>query len=402
MKPIRLPIRKIGYMLLLFPLLEPKILEQIEVIDLIITLMKLVSFTWILFLYVRKCRKVDKFILSIIACYFVGLISTMFNGTWLYLAIVRLINIVAMVLLVKILLEEDPMLCFDIFLPLLEILLYANLFSIFLFPNGMYTSPYGVDKIWTENWILGLDNAQVPYFIIGIAIAVVRDYYRFDGFKISYRSWCLITVCFVTVFCRWTVTNIVGMIVILPMILMPKLFTKSKLLNIITYLIIIAIFFFAVVIFRFQDYFEFVLQQVLHKSVTFHNRVFVWDRAISMISMNPWLGYGEIGEANTWGYLGHIHAHNIFLQILFTGGALQLMFFLCMNIVVAMKLVKNNHHKIACFLSVLIFSVLIIDQMETYQSNMFFGVYALAFYSNKIILNHQKIPTKKNRHSQIP
>lgn len=384
MRQIRVPVKKTVYMLLLFPLIEPAIFEQVRILDQIFNLLKLVSFVSIFLLYIGKRGKIDKFILTILSCYFIGVVSTAFHGGWLYKAALQFVSVAAMVLLAKMLLEEDPMLCFDVFLPLLELLLYTNLVSIILFPNGMYTE---VTKFYkqTSNWVLGLDNVQVIYYVAGMAIVTLRDYYRFGRLKLSVRSLMLIAVCYITVFIRWQVTALVGLAIIFPAILFPQLFAKSRSLNIVTYLTVVSIFFVTVVIFRTQDYFAFFIQDVLHKSLTFSGRTPVWDNAMAVISANLLLGIGTPDREIAWEYLGQAHAHNIFLHMLVSGGALQLALFLFLNILVARKLMKNNHSGIASFLSVTIFSMLIMNQMEPYETGLWYMVYTLAYYSDRII-----------------
>ncbi len=392
-----LSIQKIGYMILLFPMIEPGSFEQIRIIDLTFNLLKLISYVSIFLLYIGKRRKIDIFSLTVLSCYFTGIISTILHRGWLYGAAVQMTIVVSMILFVKILLEEDPMLCFDVFLPLLKVLIYANLISIILFPNGMYTDMVGVNYYRSTNWILGTDNGHVPYLIAGMTIAIVRDYYQYGKAKISFRSWCLIVACYMTVFIRWPATAVVGMIIIFPVIFMPKLFAKRKWLNIVTYMIVAEVFFFAVVIFRTQNYLGFLIQGFLHKDLTFSGRTPIWNQAMSAISAKPLLGWGVYDSKTAWGYLGHVHAHNIILQMLFSGGILQLVFFLYFHILTMKKLMKNKHNVITCFFSVMIFSMLIMNQMEIYQSGIWFLIYALAYNSDKIIMHQRECQLVRNR-----
>ena len=305
-----------------------------------------------------------------------------------------------MILLVELMLEEDPMLCFDVFLPLLEILLYANLASIIIFPDGMYSE---VTQYYeqTENWLLGLDNTQLPYFIAGITITVIRDYYRAGEIRLSFRSWALIAICLITICIRWPATSVVGMIIILPVILVPRLFVRSKILNIITYLVVVALFFFGIVIFRFQYYFAFLIQGVLHKNLSFSGRTGIWDYTMDAIRQSPVLGFGSLSLEQAWSLIHQSHAHNIFLQMMFSGGVMSLLLFIYMHIIIAIKLMKNNHNGIASFLSVIVFSVLIVNQAEVYQSGLIFLVYVLAYHSDKIIVRQRAYQyiKEKNPHS---
>ena len=393
-----LSIQKLGYMILLFPLIEPEAaFERISLLNIVFNMWKLCSWVLIFILYIDKCRKIDKFTFAVVSCCFIELVSTVFHGGWIYSSLLSFVRLTAMVLLIKMMLDEDPMFCFDVVLPLLEILLYANLISIILFPDGLYTDIVGADFERSENWILGVDNAQTPYFIAALSVAIIRDYYKLGELKLSFRSWMLIGVCYGTVLIRKPATALVGLFIILPAILLPKLFTKSRILNIVTYMTVIIVFFFAIIIFRTQNHFAFLIQGVLHKSLTFSGRTRIWDNAISVILHNPLLGIGTWNEEVIWSYLGQIHAHNIFLQVLVSGGILEFSFFVYMHIIIARKLIKNNHNGIACFLAVVVFSMLIMNQMEIHQTGIWFFTYELAFNSDKIILQQRKYPCKKNK-----
>ena len=383
------------YMLLVFPWIEPAIFQQIKVIDFSFNLMKLVSFAIIVILYTKRHQKLDLCMLTIISCYTVSVISTVYHGGAVIKSVIQLTSITALQLLVKLLLEEEPILCFDVFLQPLEILLYANLISILLYPKGMYVDFSYTGYMISTNWILGIDNAQAPYYISGIAITIIRDYYRFSSLKISSRSWCLITVCLITILLRWQATVVVGMVIIIPVIICPKIFMKSKTLNALTYMIGVLIVFFAIIIFRSQNYFSFIIQKILKKSLTFSGRTLVWDRAISVILKNPLLGIGIWNTEKNWSYLGQIHTHNIFLQMLVLGGILQLLIFLILHVLVVKELMKNKHNPIACFLSALIFSMLIMNQAEIHQTGLWYIVYLLAFNSNKIIFQESMYCRKK-------
>ncbi|MFR3202482.1 MAG: O-antigen ligase family protein [[Clostridium] leptum] len=66
----------------------------------------------------------------------------------------------------------------------------------------------------------------------------------------------------------------------------------DKLFNFRNYLILNILLFFVIVIFRMQNLFAFLIEDILHKNLTLTGRTVIWDRTLELIGEKPILGHG--------------------------------------------------------------------------------------------------------------
>ena len=103
-------------------------------------------------------------------------------------------------------------------------------------------------------------------------------------------------------------------------------------------LIVLLASFLAIVIFRIQNIFSFLIVDILHKSLTLSDRTYIWDAAIESILSHPILGTGITDSLS-----GNVHlklsylvkdifAHDLYLDYLLMGGIPALCIFVCILI----------------------------------------------------------------------
>ncbi|MEQ8155641.1 MAG: O-antigen ligase family protein [Clostridiaceae bacterium] len=101
--------------------------------------------------------------------------------------------------------------------------------------------------------------------------------------------------------------------------------------------------FFLIVIFRLQRLFSFIIEDILKKSLDFSNRTEIWDVAISMVAQKPFIGYGADFENGVVRILNtYYYGHNLFLEIMLSGGVTSLFFFILAVNSVRKKVMKTN------------------------------------------------------------
>ncbi len=376
-------IREIVYMLLLIPLMKPEYFDQIPLLDTAFNIMRILSAIVILLIFFRGRKHIDAFMLFMLLYWAEFFLITVAKEGDIYVCFAKSSSCISLLMLLKIMLDDEPRMCFRVLLPVLEILLYVNLITIIIFPEGMYTtvdSSIVHTEILTENWFLGMDNAQAPFYALGITVSVLKDYRKTGSKSLSLRSLALIFVCVTSVAIRWQATAVVGMALILLALIIPGLLKKaSGFLNARTYLILIGIFFFAIVFFHVQDHLSFLITDVLHKDITFSGRTAIWERTVNIISKSPWTGWGLQPSSWGWAHIGHWHAHNIFLQVLMCGGILLLVPFLSTILLSAKKLMKAKSTYAGAFLSAVLLSMLLMNQLEVYGSAIWFAVFLFAY-----------------------
>lgn len=264
----------------------------------------------------------------------------------------------------------------------LETLIYINLVTIILFPEGMY------DTFFTENFFLGYDNVSITFILPALCVSILYSYLKYD--KISWRTIALIIGSFATVFLRKIATSEVMMMILIAYLIVPRIFRNTKIFNIFNYIIINIIAFLAIVIGRVQDYFSFLIVDVLGKSLTFTGRTRIWDRNISYIKQN-WLGYGYEEEAiRKLKNDGFAHAHNQILEVLYQGGILLLLSFASIFYFLGKSLMRFKEHKYAKVTSLFVFMVMISMLMEVFRTDYFWIIYMVAYHIGSIILQERK------------
>lgn len=84
----------------------------------------------------------------------------------------------------------------------------------------------------------------------------------------------------------------------------------------------------SIIVFKVYMAFGWIIQDVLGKDLTLTGRVSIWDAAIKEIIDSNLMGLGYFTDAYSYQVLGHSHAHNIILELLFEGGLLCLISYL--------------------------------------------------------------------------
>lgn len=197
-----------------------------------------------------------------------------------------------------------------------QIYIYLNLITIILFPDGMYSSP-----TYDANWFLGYKNIQIRTILPIVAIVLINSYYQRN--KLTRSNFFLIFCCILTFLLNRSSTSLVGFSIF---ILLFAFFRKRELPRIIsvkTGIAAVAAFFVLIVVMKSQYMFAFFIEDVLHKDLTFTDRVTIWDRTLPLIKKSLALGYGYMTSAS---YVSlykadyFTHPHNYTLYILMTGG----------------------------------------------------------------------------------
>lgn len=132
-----------------------------------------------------------------------------------------------------------------------------------------------------------------------------------------------------------------------------------------------------IVFLRIQNLFAFIIEGMLHKSMTLSGRTFIWDKAIAVISNHPIIGYGEIGN----GGFVPVHwanrpapAHNSILQMLYDNGIIILSLMMIFFLYAAYKLTLKSRNVVSIILAVGLFVISIEMITEVLQYQIYFYI----------------------------
>lgn len=193
----------------------------------------------------------------------------------------------------------------------------------------------------SQYWLFGNGNYHIRMLLPILAISLLRDYLK-KG-KPGLHFIIMLVVSFITCILNDSATGKLTIVVFVTLVLvfrpekkeLPQWFTLNR------FLFITILADLAIVVFRLQNIFSFIIEGVLKKSITLTGRTDVWDRTFPYILNKPWIGYGFlIGDAYQI-LLWENHPHNYFMYILMTGG-LVFLSILIIGIYLANQSLKNT------------------------------------------------------------
>ena len=152
-----------------------------------------------------------------------------------------------------------------------------NLITIIKYPEGMYINSANA---WA-NWFMGYKNGFVLYLIPSIISSYL--YEKITKNKISLITLTTIIISIITIFLIDSSTSIVGLFILLFTLIFSKSIKNIKIFNLKTCIIIYLILFFAIIIFRVQEIFEYLIVDILDRNLDFTNRTYIWDTALNYI-----------------------------------------------------------------------------------------------------------------------
>lgn len=230
----------------------------------------------------------------------------------------------------------------------MELLFWINFASVILHPNGLYIA---VESNANIGYFLGMRNNTIEVVLPFLGILLLETY----AFNKNIAHFLVCTgAALATYLISSSVNSLLCIIVFIAYGVF--FFYRKKIapyLKVNYYLLASALITVLLSAFRLNRYFEFFISRILEKSVTFSNRMTIWERSIHYIRKSPVIGYGI--ESNNIKYL-KIHAlnscHNYFFDFLYYGGVILLVLVLILIIITVSKMYKNNKPKVSEILSI--------------------------------------------------
>ena len=379
------------YLALYFFLLEPRWFYFISGVKTIFRytniLIALILLAVYLFKKVLRSKIIDLIILY--HAYLIGI--TIVNKGELSTAISDSSIFVGLSILTAVVIRTDTKFLFTKLLYLLEAEIFINLMTMVFFPNGFYTT-----ELFTKNYFLGYENQMINIFIPAIFLALnVYIYNRQDKSVLPLMHLIFVSaVVIASIIIAWSGASLV-MIATIFAVVLTGAYERTNLFNMFNYLIINIAMFFVIVLLRLQQVFEYLIVTVLHRSLSFTGRIYIWDYVIEYIKRNPIWGYGIEGQEDrfkkvvTEGFVrttrltsvSGLHAHNRYLETFYRGGIILTIIYAILLIMVVNILMKYRNVDSAKILSIILFAYLTGMLTEFYRlSYMFFPFMVMADY----------------------
>lgn len=368
---------KYFYFIIFLILLKPASFNFISpILDIASNVLRVFAGLVLVLLFIIN-KKLSKITISIVAYEAVIGIATVINyrNADFKAYVLGCVSILTMIIAVELGINNNVKIMLVSLMRVLELLVFANFITILVYPNGMYTSTY------KANWLLGYDNCHILTILPLLCISLIVFTFQNNYFELILS---LIISC-VTIIIRWPATSLVGMFIFLFFALLPLFRNKTNFFNVLSYSVTSIIIFLIIVIFRLQEYFSFIIVNILHKNLTFTGITRIWDRVLDLIQKCPIIGYGKMsGIGIMEGNHEITHAHSYILQVLYMCGAIGLIAFFIVNFFACNELFKHKNSYIAKIISGTLFSFYMMFVAEAFNSPLIFVLFVLAYYVDKI------------------
>ncbi len=249
-----------------------------------------------------------------------------------------------------------------------------------IIPNGI-ANPDGLTPVY----FLGNDNTTTLMMTLGVMFIWFKDIYFHD--KIDKMSIIPIVLLLMQYIKDWSVTSIMGtFMVVIYLVAIYKRNKKQKVLNYNFYMLAGIIIFIMVIVFRVQNNFQEIFENILHKSITFTGRTQIWDRCFNQLNNNWLLGLGVEEFEKRLIKIEIFHAHCTYLNVMLEGGIIGFITYCMIFGIIGYKLKNVKNCELKNLVSYVFFIFSIVGLVEVYQdSQMLYIFIVISYYLDKII-----------------
>ena len=378
----RSTLKRLLWIVLTIPYFKPAllgVLEGTELLETAFDLWRMAAAGVVVLLYlcemIRQRRRPSGVLLWLCGYLAFVTLSTVLHGKNYWAILNHVVTIVSFCMLLELSLRRSPMVTMDMLFYPLTVLILANFLLECVYPGGVCT---GGTYNYSYNF-LGIDNLLAPLLIPYMFLTALRSTMLHGD--LDWVSYCMLGVSALSLLLVWSATGLMGLAVALVFLLFFYQRRWQTLFNGATAMLSGVGLFFAVVLYRLQDVFAFLIEGVLHKGLSFTGRTEIWDTAIDNILRSPALGYGLAQSGKVYRLRKHkyYHAHNVFLEVLMEGGFCALLCFLMMLASAVKPLMIHRKHPYACLISAGLMACGIMTTMEPFLDSNGLLIYALVF-----------------------
>lgn len=236
-----------------------------------------------------------------------------------------------------------------------------NTITILLYPNGLYAS-----EVYSNNWFLGYKNDMIYYLLLAIIVNGISSIQKIGRY--GYSFWIIYGISFLGIFMTESSTSLVILLVIAMLIIFVGRDRIPKWFNLRNVVIVVMLISAGIVLYGIQQYFSFIIEDLLDKDMTMTGRIVIWERAIEVVKEKPIFGYGFMSLEEWQNTLDLFftstrlfsHPHNYLLYVLIEGGVVYLSILLYLYTICG-KTAKNNIQNVGCRLVIFFYMILLVE-----------------------------------------
>lgn len=209
---------------------------------------------------------------------------------------------------------------------ILGLFVFIDLITIFVFPNGMYSTVH-VRNTYTINWFLGYKTARTAFSLPALLFVAIASVSKQGNIGKSF--YILSAIIIVDTYMSHGATAIIGIAFFIAVVIVASRFNYGKqlprifklLLDSRIFFLVLLLVWFMTVVLRDNVFLFDTMTDYLDKTSTLSGRTFIWDRCLAAVEDSHWIGIGVV-DRERMEFLtgGMVNAHSQLLSILLHGG----------------------------------------------------------------------------------
>lgn len=343
-------------------------------ITVILRYVSILNFVLVTYLYVRQAQVSALDILT--GVYLVlFVVSTLLSGTYISGAVHRCTEILTLLMTLSYYRHYMPLLLKTLAVTF-SICVYLNGLAMILFPTWMLAADNEFDCFLLGGNYNQMGGRMLPAIVFNLLCVPYSKKWIASTVVLSIVS--IVTLAFVG-----SMTSLTSLLLMLLCCLIPsKRMLKMALAGLIAFVVL----FQCLIVFSGEGLHDnrlmvYLVEEVLHKDLTFTYRTYLWDSAGRAFAQSPLLGYGNVDT--DWYYVhvnaGAIGPHNFIYNILLQGGVSLLTVLAGIMYTCVRPIVRANSRP-ALLMAIAVVVLFVMMLMEVYPFLFLFMLLAIMFY----------------------
>lgn len=367
---------------LIFVFFEPDFIKYIPIVHDTFSYIRVFLATWVFLYYIINKKSISLISILIIIFYFILFLTSIYKNGAIFNLLSISIPIIGFILFLEALIDRDMTLTLKYLNIAFSLIVYLNLFFLIVYPEGIINHYFTTSNSATKHF-LGNRNQFASILFPAIAVSVLYSHYYYN--KLNNQTKLLILSVAITLIKVWSATALMGLFLIIIYLIFFYKKERQKFITAKRLSVFYILIFFGIIVFRQQEMFSFLIEDILGKDLSFSTRTDIWDRTFDMIRHSFLFGYGQIEGSRyiVYSAFKQRDAHNIFLQICLKGGLVSLLLFISIITRTVFKL-DSEKNDLSIILSFFIFTMFIVMLMEVFSLTSTFMLLLIAINISKL------------------
>ena len=360
--------------LVFFVFTTSELMQMVPMINNVVNIIRCIIF--LIFIWNYIAGKKSAYVNLVVLWQFFYLISSVANNNFSISVIFYLINFITIALFVKENIEQGSLRFLRIGRNWFLFLLIINLFQV------LFLAPYKTET--GDVYVLGLRITFTLYCYVAIFFSIAYDYYKKENYRISGTTLFSIVLAVITLLTQMVATGLIGLLAIFIAYCILKEEKNYWLLILIAILATYGTVFQADYIQVFGSFFK-----IFGKDLTFSSRTYIWKRALELIPLKMFMGYGTTDFfIPAFGGVDH-PAHNEVLNVLYRGGLCSFVFIFSAFILIVKSSIGKTPWNRVCM--ALLFGMVIVMITEILSAqNSYHFILSLCYFINTVWNDKEK------------